>query len=684
MSKILFILLIQIKLFNIIYIMAKNVIFSSATYNNTYKSKHKIGRVDLLSKDVADELNTYRTFGVFRSYANTYAEKVDKNGNLIRNDNPTPGVADHPGTPGVRSIFNKYSAVLTGNTDSSWESKPMDSVVKSLVETASSFRISNNIPLLDTPETRKKLKSRSGCSVRELVQKSRNGYFGRAVYSYSDFMYCKYLGKVSNNYLITLRRFPAPVLDSILPIGIGGQRKNVGKMDTFSPIGTMVTWLGVSGNDMKNILKYSYSMSFQEKAAEWNTVDKQGGDNGILNGLEAAVNKNTRALYASGTEVPAISNNFGSFFNVGTGFQLQDPAYDQTKVYGPIDRVKKAYTRGTDGLDHIQSFQLVFEYELRAYNGINPKQAMLDLLASIFSVTYTTGNFWGGGYNSTFIGQSSAFSNLSIFKCNGGFTDFMDAFIDSAAGAQQIVKDGFDIKEGDSLATTAKKVLNGIGGMLMGGLLNKLGRPARYFANSLISDAPVGLWHITIGNPNHPIMSLGNMILKSTEIEHSGPLGLDDFPTNLKVTCTFDRGKPRDQRGLEAMYMSGNDRIFHSMEGAMASMYNVAAEYKHASNKNVKISDIKGTGLASPDQLIMPKDTTKKVVEKTSNGDRFIKNVEKSFQDISNIDVLNYYFGDIDAYAILSAANEQGKGMAFAKKVETNTESDSNSNNTAQ
>ena len=29
------------------------------------------------------------------------------------------------------------------------------------------------------------------------------------------FMYCKHLGKVSNNYMITLRRFPLPVDDYI-------------------------------------------------------------------------------------------------------------------------------------------------------------------------------------------------------------------------------------------------------------------------------------------------------------------------------------------------------------------------------------------------------------------------------------------------------------------------------------
>ena len=71
------------------------------------------------------------------------------------------------------------------------------------------------------------------------------------------------------------------------------------------------------------------------------------------------------------------------------------------------------------------------------------------------------------------------------------------------------------------------------------------------------------------------------MILLKTEIKHSGPLGLDDFPTNLTVTCEFDRGKPRDQYGVEAMYMNGNDRIYHGMSDKILDAYKAAQIYKN-------------------------------------------------------------------------------------------------------
>ena len=76
----------------------------------------------------------------------------------------------------------------------------------------------------------------------------------------------------------------------------------------------------------------------------------------------------------------------------------------------------------------VKKLSLVFEYELRSYNGINPKQAMLDLLSNILNVTYTTGTFWGGGYKGFAAHQSNIFANLNVFKKHGNFTDFIDNF----------------------------------------------------------------------------------------------------------------------------------------------------------------------------------------------------------------------------------------------------------------
>lgn len=683
-----------IKLTEINYPMA-NSIFDKATYQNT-RSRQMRGRVDLLSQDVAKELNTYRNFGIFHTYNDIHSIKWDKDGKEIADDRDT----GRPGTPGVRSIFNKLSAVLTGANFKFSEN--MSESMKQLVLNASDTRIGWNVPLLDTPDNRKKIKERSGCSVRELVKASQKGQFGTATYSYSDFMYCKHLGRVPNNYLITVRRYPVPVLDSVQPRGIGDMRKSRSENGLANhapvPIGTMVTWFGVSGNNMKDILKYNYHMAWEEKKAQWEDIERQGGDQGLLNGLEAIFNPASRKAWVGGHSIPALDNLVRSSFQGGESvypnpYDAGQQQKDKNKVYGPIDRVKKAYARGGDGLDWDQQFSLVFEYELKAYNGINPRQAMLDLLASILSVTYTTGGFWKGGYRGGGARQSSAFSNMNIFKCNGTFTDFMDTLSQNIQTGTQVL--GNALKSPGDIIKAGTQILNMVGGVLIGGFLNKFGRPARYFAPSLISDAPVGLWHVTMGNPHHPIMVMGNMILEDTEIEHSGPLGLDDFPTNLKVTLKFKRGKPRDQYGIENLYMGGEDRIYTSMDKKLADMYSAAKKYKtsaHTSNMNdpeivgkmgdpdIDSFDAKDIAAYNTLQNLYSADsgtTTRadsnpeldgraaKLKEDKQKYERIIKTMQAHAE---LADMWMYYFGMSDAQTAIISARESDKGAFDATK----------------
>ena len=661
-----------------------NSIFNRAVYVNA-QSKQRRGRVDLLSQDVAKELNTYRNFGIFHTYNDIYADHWDKESGELSGSSKI-------GTPGVRSIFNKLSSVVTGTNGGF--SDNMGNAIGQLVVEAQPGRISKNVPLLDTPENRKKIRAHSGCTVRELVQASQKGQFGVATYSYADFMYCKHLNKVPNNYLITLRRFPIPVLDSIAPAMTGKARKtkNSGAHNNAAvPVGTMVTWMGVSGNDMKNIMKYSYHMAFEEKNAQWEDVQKIGGDQGILNGLEAAFNPAARKAYKSGQSVPALDNLMKSYFNVESGpYGSADENVnrrDETKVYGPIDRVKSAYTRGREGLTFDQEFSIVFEYELKAYNGINPRQAMLDLLASILSVTYTTGGFWKGGYKGAGMRQSSFFQNMEIFKCHGTFTDYMDALSKDIRGPVEAFSNKMKAMSAGEMAKEALRLLNQVGGMLMGGMLNKLGRPAKYFANSLISDQPVGLWHLTIGNPNHPIMVMGNMILIGTEIEHSGPLGIDDFPTNLKVTCTFKRGKPRDQYYIESMYMGGEERIYHSMDKKLSDMYMAAKAYK----TNAKSSM---ASCATTPQSEEAAEKAKQAEPGANNGqsnESFTANQWKKYNGGVGSAMKNtfasdqwlYYFGMQDASNAITAARESDKGAFKQQPPAEKTETDKQ-NETAQ
>lgn len=622
--------------------------------NSIKRVNMNITRDNIIGYQEGRKLNTYYTFHKFAAFNDLFPKGYDKSNKwkeYVSNKDNTDNSGQGFGSPAARSIFNKSSAVMLGG-DYSKTGNPFY---------ASDWRLSNNVPLMDSPNNRHKIRVKSGCSVKELVDASRQGELGVATYSYSDFMYCKHLGKIPNNYLITLRRFPVPVTDFISALSYDdnngsrhkGRKKHASKINP--PVGTMVTWIGTPGNEMTNLLKYSVKMPYEWKDSQYNQISGGADDQtGVLNSIASAFDSKYRAQYMNGTVGGAFNSYMGKFFPGGPG----NPPYsidsmnswrDENKVYGPVDAIKGTYMRGSKGLEFDQKITLQFDYELRSYNGINPRQAMLDLLSNILTITYSTGSFWGGGYIGGGASQNNIFANLNIFKMgqNKCFTDYVTSFVTDFGNVTESFSKSISAKGG--IMGFIKSALDAIGGMFIGSALNKLGRPARVQAASLLSPAPVGFWHVTIGNPRHPIMSMGNMILLNTTIEHYGPLGLDDFPTGLRVICELERGKPRDSRDIEKIYMHGNDRIFSSMGEELKRMYSDSDPYNTDNAKKTESNKSDGNGETNV--------KTNATAEDLSNNDN--AQIENTYLE---------HFGIAEYGDIVVTAKEQEYGSQGATK----------------
>ena len=603
----------------------------------TQRSKFKIDRLDILDNDVAYRLNTYRNWGQFDLMIDPFPKSATEMGN------PVPA-------KGTKSLFNNVHAVYYSNT----------------------LRHRNNMPLIDTQDVRRGMRNDSDCSIKALVAKSAAGRMGRAVYNYSDFMYCKELGRVSNNYLVTLRRFPAPCGDDILFINPDSDLET-GKdgLQSHSPdVGRLVTWIGVSGNDMSNILKYSYKMPFKDANAEIQQYSGAGDTgNGALGALLNATDKKYQEYQVKGFGGDKVNTYLsqvlggdkttaGRFLTGNESTASYSQAdwrsfRDQNKVYGPIDVIKKTTVRGDEGLDFNQSITLNFDYEMRSYDGINTKAAFLDLLSNILAVTYTTGTFWGGGYRMTSGSpQSNVFANLPIWKLgNKGVPTFGQA-IDAATDS---LKDIWgQLSQGQGIVGALKTLGSSLFSSFLGTALNKLGRPTKVALNAILEPVPTGMWHLTIGNPMHPIMVMGNMILESTDIEHYGPLGLDDFPTGIRVTCTLKHGKPRDISMIESMYVMGHSRVYIPVGPYIKDMYAQASEYKETEKKIIKTyTATNGTTESGAD---------------ATTGTETPSSTNNSVDDKQRQMIYNLYFGTSEDRLIFNAAKEVAYGAQPADK----------------
>ena len=512
-----------------------------------------------LDENAYNVINTYR--GSYKTTANQLDGAADKDGNAYIYEtvvspslfNPFYGVNSagiSPGIPLLDNIANNTNISATGADGKK--------------------TVNKQITLAELDD----------CSINNLVRLSneKDSILGQARYKYSDFMYCRDVGKISNNHLITLRRFAAPVRDNIFQYtGTDTQTSN----EVAGDIGRLITWFGTEENKLEDILKYSFHATWKEMEAGIQQLDSQENDpaRGLTGGLVNLMNNKHAEGVDKGVNASAFSMLLGNDASqYDTGPYANNPAvngtnYDKHKIYEPKDSVRSKYEY-EGNLKFNQEFTLTFNYKLRGYDNINGKTAMLDLLGNILAVTYKKGKFWpgeqhiiGAPQNKQGWAKAQAMQN-TVISASGTFLGSLckgGTLADAASSAMNIIQ-GADL--GKDLKQAAKDLMGklkagGLQSIFSGLMKNALGRPAVYAFDSLLSEGETGTWHVTIGNPLNPIASIGNLIIDGdVEITHSGPLGLDDFPTEITVKVPLKHAMPRDAVDIQRMFTKGRRGIY--------------------------------------------------------------------------------------------------------------------------
>lgn len=427
------------------------------------------------------------------------------------------------------SLFNRYSIFFFNNTQSNATSPEdyIDSPNRIGKEKKDLFRITRESP-----------------TTANIVNWAKSGTTNSVEYAWEDFLWCKNYGIVPNNYMITLRRFANPPADDLFNADINSQ----------PDIGRMITFLDGETNKWENVgLKWSHGMKWKEFKSEVQTKDASNSGWGTEGGSGISGIKKGMSLIQ-----PAYSEQARTIGNQ----QQIDPYQNKNATWGPIDVIDSMQVRDT-GLEFSQEFTLIFEYELRSISGINSKIAFIDLLSNILVCTANRGSFWGGDvrYFGNAAKRIKPFGDPNLLK-NGKYTDFITSMFKGPSGIFGMLGNLANANGGG-----IGGLLKGIGGNMIsqfaGGQLDKMGRPEVMALDSLLTGSPTGEWHITIGNPANPIISVGNLILDNTDIEFSGQLGPDDFPTKLKVICTLKPAMPRDRTDIISMF-SRNNRTYLS------------------------------------------------------------------------------------------------------------------------
>ncbi len=400
-----------------------------------------------------------------------------------------------------------------------------------------------------------------------------------------------------------------------------GQKKVVSYKNTvqLADVGHMCCYFGGEDNKLEDILKYSFKQTYKNMNSQIQRLSSKEDDRtsplgALINSTTKGYSKHMLNSTSGGNNIlhwaaGKAGGNIQRLFGQESWYHNNDAYYhvDQNKIYEPKNTIQEIdYYEGKLQFSH--EFSIVFSYKLRAYDNISPKAAMLDLLANITKTCYSAGSFWGGRKqingpqpNPTAWNKANSFIDKTWDKLGSGLATLLSGGYDMASilgsisqfasemigQAQELAKNiGQSVKDG----TAGKKFVNafksfnsrfGISDQIKGALKDAMGRPQLYAFDSLLSGGDTGMWHLTIGNPLRPIITIGNLEVTNTEIQHLGPLGIDDFPTELKVTVSFKHARPRDAVSIEKMYVFGGKSIYkkhlRANPGKIYNIFNMTA-----------------------------------------------------------------------------------------------------------
>lgn len=395
----------------------------------------------------------------------------------------------------------------------------------------------------------------------------------------ADLVYLKNMGVYPINRMWILRRYADGV---IVPNNLNIWSKS----NCPQPIATMVGWIKPDGNNDK-IFNFSFNegWTLQTKMIHEVFVEILENEFGGLIGTGAKLimpvpSWSQGLLFGFLNAMGATTSDWGTNnIPVGDPNVLQEAPMREGGGAGDMWK----YTLRSD----IQ-FDLETEYEQKLIGSVDPGSAMLDIIQNSIKM---------GTSNVKYILAAGSSIVNSLLKANQSRGEnmvsqwvefagqFVQKFVQAVKGlvaSLGSVFKGVDLDAAEGLFTgtatsegssgssgtppsskqTIMQKFNGVVDVLTGVLNSILASTVAKYrwpihgSIALMSGINSTPWHLTIGNPYSPILSMANIIIDTINVEGSGDLAYNDMPKRMKynIKCHVGRGLG----GQEIMQMFNN------------------------------------------------------------------------------------------------------------------------------
>ena len=385
----------------------------------------------------------------------------------------------------------------------------------------------------------------------------------------ADFVYLKDLGVYPPNRLVILRRFREGVM---VPTNLNDWPKDTPPSQR-RPISTVVGW--VKDGDEK-----LFNLSFNEK---WTVETK------MLHEILGEILSNEFGFDA-GKSIPIPGWSQGLLFGFLKAMGLTDFGTNEIP-FGNPNVLQEGATRDSESFGLVSNLDISLEtsYEQKYINGIDPGIAMNDIIDNLLRMG--TSNV---KYVLSIANDKKGVIKSLLAATNNGTVDtwiefiqvLVDAFVTAIITIIKDVKEQIGTQElttETSTPTTASgaldktvgdsavklknfsKGLKDISGNILGSILastlNKYRWPLRGSV-SVMTGLPSTPWHITVGNPYMPILSMNNIVVNNVNIDFGNELAFNDAPVNMDVKIDCVLGRNMGAQEIMTYFNNGYKRYY--------------------------------------------------------------------------------------------------------------------------
>jgi len=461
-----------------------------------------------------------------------------------------------------KQIANQFNT----NQDASRKNENVSSQVKSTNNPAQS--VNNKIEYDETEEAWKFNKyTITNSSIKNYIKSNVNAAYGTAgknpyidlletfngennkskalKIKASDLTYLRDIGVYPINRLMILRRFPE---GTVVPVDLTDL--------PVEPISTVIGWVKPE-NDLLNF----------NVNEVWKTQSKW--------------------LHVLAREIIQKEFGFdiGAIFPIpgwGTGFMfglLKDMGltdYSATNLpIGDANLLREGITRAHEEQGVLSNFTFNLEtvYEQKFIGGIDAGAAMSDILTTMLTM---------GTSNMRFLGKAGSAISRKINEANNnpsnpeGWKQLMELTIKTVIKSlnsivSKVVDKGDDgnVVETDTTDTSARKkskelekaeaqqktlgIVQNFISVVLASTIARYQWPIRGALNQLTGEAATP-WHLTIGNPYAPLLSMNNIKVTSLDVTMGNELAYNDMSRYMTVKVNLEQGRNIGKQEIENMF----------------------------------------------------------------------------------------------------------------------------------